>query len=1411
MWTALPRSATDDALEIDVLVSPRLGLNAAPGTEFALGEFPEFEHWPTTLDERLSFEVELADGTRQAATVIAAAGWDETTWDHLFRASAFVRPWTFQDLSTLPIHSYSVRFVMAYLRDVYTDLGRRYPTLPPPRPELDPLRKTVAPVVDVRVADERAAPPREPQDIPIVHPDPPPDPVDPQGCSARLWRLLERVCRLLAPLCRRLPKRVRFVLGVVARLLKAILAPDPPPPPDPTKPKVVLERTIHPSAYVQRPPIGPASLPALDLLEQQMAANKAIAPAAPQGTMSAALAARDTTFDFARAKRFFERPESETPPATPPAKPRLDFHQALGALGDYPELMRRLGLVVRLRFDRPAADPGSVRAIALWDGVMRATDVSPRTACALDGDRFTAAHKPGSEARDGMLDLADAGDRLATDAPQFDVIQVDSDGAAMKVILSAATLERVHQLDAISVKALDRRERETTPALRSGGLAIVRADRAWHVHQHLTAAAGQQTPKPAAVAGESAELQSELFAEDLVRGYRIAVQTGAGPWRSLCARVGTYDLVDDAGTVVRRALTASDEGYVKRTSATSAAGAAQPLYVHEALARWTGWSLVAQRPGLTLENHVGGPPPPGEKYDRPALPRNDAETEFRLVTRFEPQPGTLPRLRFGSSYRLRAVCVDLSGEPLGAPPADAPRSDAVTYRRFEPAGPPALLALRAFKPGESLERLVVRSDFDRDSATYDADEMGLAAADARAQRTRHAFAPKTSQQMAELHGKLDVAFPTNGVPGDPDAGYKISLRESGTFSKPKVVPFGDPQPAGDLWVNRADATLPTPYLADPIVAGAALRGVPGLVDVVTGDPLVVFDVRDGARPGATEPLLQVPFDGDWPDIDAFRVRVAERTAPAPQPPHWDAATRLLTIFLAKAERAEVRYSSYVLPASLDAHGVWDWLDDDDPAAVLRNEAERGAHWMISPARTLALVHAVQHPVEPARFTALQATRTLGQTTAKLENGTLELHVASTARVDTIGRWTEYLDDPIDGVRTEPRESVAFDTAVGEGWMSGMVFPPPDPSLRRSHEFADTRHRMVSYLVRASSSFREYLREDITPAELTRDTPAGQEFEVSVLNSARPIVPNVLYAVPTFDWATPQPPAGWASHTEVRGGGGLRVYLDRPWFATGEGELLGIVLQRPGGPQLPDNLRSRYGVDAIWRAANEHRAENLEPQHFANVVESRKVSLAEDSGLTAVVAGFRPAWDSERKLWFCDIGLDVEALPWNYWPFVWLAFVRFQPESLPDAMISKVALGEFGQVAPDRTLRLTWQGNQKLQATLRGRAPAAPRPPRVAFRVLTTAVAAGSDADELDWDFASGHTVDVDSSSFFTLVEPQDPAGDGTLAWDFDVVLPAARGSQRMRLEVAEYEWLDGDPEFGRALTRVTYAAHVLLD
>jgi hypothetical protein len=270
-----------------------------------------------------------------------------------------------------------------------------------------------------------------------------------------------------------------------------------------------------------------------------------------------------------------------------------------------------------------------------------------------------------------------------------------------------------------------------------------------------------------------------------------------------------------------------------------------------------------------------------------------------------------------------------------------------------------------------------------------------------------------------------------------------------------------------------------------------------------------------------------------------------------------------------------------------------------------------------------------------------------------------------------------------------------------------------------------------------------------------------------------------------------------------------VYLDRPWFQTGEGELLGVLLQ---GPQsLPDGLRSRYGLDAIWAGGPDPGAAvALAPHHFRDPAAVADVRLPEEGGLQAVVAGFAPVWDAARKLFACDIALDLDTLPWSYWPFVRLAFVRFQPESLDDAMVSKAVLGEFGQVAPGRTLSLAWQGDGRVAVSLRGRAPAEPFPTRLALRVQRTAVPAGSEPDELDWEHVAGDPVAIDAPAFFHLVEPTDPDADGNLLWEHAVDLPVARHAARMRLEVAEYELLHADREFGRGLPRITYAAHVPL-
>ena len=59
LWTALPRSASAEHLELDVFVSHRLGVDAPPATALALSDFPEVLNWPAQLADHLSFDVEL--------------------------------------------------------------------------------------------------------------------------------------------------------------------------------------------------------------------------------------------------------------------------------------------------------------------------------------------------------------------------------------------------------------------------------------------------------------------------------------------------------------------------------------------------------------------------------------------------------------------------------------------------------------------------------------------------------------------------------------------------------------------------------------------------------------------------------------------------------------------------------------------------------------------------------------------------------------------------------------------------------------------------------------------------------------------------------------------------------------------------------------------------------------------------------------------------------------------------------------------------------------------------------------------------------------------------------------------------------------------------------------------------------
>jgi len=63
----------------------------------------------------------------------------------------------------------------------------------------------------------------------------------------------------------------------------------------------------------------------------------------------------------------------------------------------------------------------------------------------------------------------------------------------------------------------------------------------------------------------------------------------------------------------------------------------------------------------------------------------------------------------------------------------------------------------------------------------------------------------------------------------------------------------------------------------------------------------------------------------------------------------------------------------------------------------------------------------------------------------------------------------------------------------------------------------------------------------------------------------------------------------------------------------------------------------------------------------------------------------PKFDPARKLWYCDIELAAGS---SYQPFVRLGLCRYQPHSIDGHHLSRVVIGEFSQLLPDRSAQFS---------------------------------------------------------------------------------------------------------------------------
>jgi hypothetical protein len=360
---------------------------------------------------------------------------------------------------------------------------------------------------------------------------------------------------------------------------------------------------------------------------------------------------------------------------------------------------------------------------------------------------------------------------------------------------------------------------------------------------------------------------------------------------------------------------------------------------------------------------------------------------------------------------------------------------------------------------------------------------------------------------------------------------------------------------------------------------------------------------------------------------------------------------------------------------------WNAMNAAARASTMANGKQ---HWMLTPYREVSFVHAVEKPLRPPSVDPLTVARNLGETFVTL-TGKITSHSQSTGRLELYAAWTETVDRLSEKKPTmEDRSGRVLERDIGYD-EAELALPPPCEVVR--HELGDTKHRWIKYHALATTRYREHFPTLVATPELLQ-LEGDPTDKINIPNAARPDVPKILYIVPTFEWKLSDDKT-----QSTRTGRGLRVYVDRTWYSSGDDELLGVLVPNEGEtvPEARKKLVSQWGSDPIWNTSGP--STELAPADFvydptdatAKPTVGKALTLGE-SDLTVTAVGIPPQYNDERQLHYFDIVLD----PGNsYFAFVRLVLARFQPYSLDGAHLSRSVRADFAQLVADRTAAITY--------------------------------------------------------------------------------------------------------------------------
>lgn len=1022
-------------------------------------------------------------------------------------------------------------------------------------------------------------------------------------------------------------------------------------------------------------------------------------------------------------------------------QPLPSFSDKLAMLGSYPELLRKLGVILDIEFPSPTSSTiyECVRiTVKRKDGrgAWMPLGVAPWTL--LEEKAFYA--RPGAKSP------------LANGALNPDSYQLDIKNAEAYLLKAGA---QAYSSNSASTP-------NSGPTATGGAIRVTMIDRAAHVqkarqmssrfHRLLAVDDGRDLAKAALLKTDDMQ---DITYDMVVRGFVPFVSVNAGTYYSLCKRSERYEILKETLGSSNNPLwnAGVQDGFVSTGAATThdsttgvSSDSKKDLHVADTLLAWGGWSLSVPKTLQQVAIDEGETAPP----EHSPIPADGP----LVSTKMSVAPHSLPKLRYGDDYSFKLLCKDLGGNLRTQPDAAREEDDIPSTRflRIEPIPPPEILLTEHLatdnSPGEQLTTLVVRQP-----------DTGI---EKKGESSRLVVPPRCSIEMAELCGMFDGKTPFNVGSFD-----QAAFDDGGAFPhddnpEGQATESNDAQAGGTknpIYRVRFDSPKPCQYLPDPYADGFVVS----IRDLDTNQ-YVRFD--QDAMKSTLDPqgvaYLRVDFyeNREWPKAETCLLVLARqeegkaRITVGMESRFWTRSyehtpgkLRALVIRVPQEKEVEISIQSW---ASLDhakrmaipylqSVQLGKQFCQKYKAANLANVVS-DMHNLFSdiqtsatkPARVLKLVHASPRPVHVPTIRIIDSLdRRQNQTFQEFENVELCVDRASTGRITLNSEWCEWIDNndhniprrvakhapvceaaiappyalpgngmqkandtPAKSCTEEPKADTGdhlCDTPYFRTRLHGTYKSEKDAATGHvRQDFGDTRYRSVDYHCVGATRFSSCY--GLQPAPHRVDPKANKQ--VLVLNSATPPPPDIAFIAPLFRWSDGRGQISRdkkteAVHRSVRQGGGCRIFLARPWYVTGDDERLGVITWvEPGaqwyGKQDTRNLVTRWGADPIWEA--DVASPGPGPSHLDGAFDDDSPWLELDGQQQEVIVNpVSVEFDETKNLWYADVWFNE--VP-SYFAFLRFSLVRYQPHSISGCRFSSIARAQFTQLMPDRCVSVT---------------------------------------------------------------------------------------------------------------------------